>query len=55
MRELKKAAKSFNVPRSTVKDNVKKSERGNKNRVLGSLGRKPVLPHELENELSSFA
>jgi hypothetical protein len=48
---LKKAAISFNVPRSTLKDYVKKSEHDVEKRVLGNLDRKLVLPPKLENEL----
>jgi hypothetical protein len=51
---LNKADKSFNVPRSTLKDYVKKGEHDVEKRVLGNLGRKPVLPPELGRELAKF-
>jgi hypothetical protein len=47
---LKKAAIPFSFPRSTLKDYVKKGEHDVEKRVLGNLGRKPVLSPELENE-----
>jgi hypothetical protein len=51
---LKNAEISFNVPRSTLKDYAKKGEHDVEKRVLGNLGRKPVLPSELENEFVKF-
>lgn len=44
---LQKAAISFNIPRSTLKDYVMKGEHDVKKRVLENLGRKLVLPPEL--------
>jgi hypothetical protein len=52
--ELKKAAIPFSFPRSTLKDYVKKGEHDVEKRVLGNLGRKPVLPPELQNEFVKF-
>jgi hypothetical protein len=45
---LLKASKSFNVPRSTIKDYVKSTGR---NTVEALIGRKPVLPTEAEEEV----
>jgi hypothetical protein len=45
---LLRASKTFNVPRSTIKDYVKINGR---NTVEASVGRKPVLPTEVEEEL----
>jgi hypothetical protein len=52
---LKKAAKLFNIPRSTLKDCVKKDEHNVEEMMVGNLGRKPVLPPELENGLVNSA
>jgi hypothetical protein len=51
---LKKAAKSFNDPRSTLEDYVKKGEHDVEKKVVGNTGRKPVLLPELERELAKF-
>lgn len=56
MKEMgyKKAAKMFNVPRATLKDYVKKFEKSVEEVVSGKMGRKPVLPVELEEELVNY-
>ncbi|XP_071445696.1 uncharacterized protein [Hetaerina americana] len=48
---LLKASKAFNVPRSTIKDYVKKN---GKNSVEASIGRKPVLPADVEGQLVHY-
>ncbi|GBP59179.1 CENP-B homolog protein 2 [Eumeta japonica] len=50
----KKAVKLFNVPRSTLKDYVKKSDKPIEDIVSGKMGRKTVLPPELEEELVNY-
>lgn len=50
----KKAAKLFKVPRATLKDYVKNSEKSVETLVSGRMGRKPVLPTELEEELVKY-
>jgi hypothetical protein len=52
--DMGKAAKSFDVQRSALKDYVKKGEHDVEERALGKVGRKPVLPSELERELVKF-
>lgn len=51
---LLKASKTFNVPRSTIKDYVKKTEEELEKLLEVPLGRKPVLPSEIEDELVEY-
>jgi hypothetical protein len=51
---LEKAAKSFNIPRRTLKNYVKKSEHDVDEMKLGFLGRKPVLPPETKKSFANF-
>jgi hypothetical protein len=48
---LLRASKTLNVPRSTIKDHTKSNER---NTVEALIGRKPVLPTEVEEELVRY-
>lgn len=50
----KKAVQLFNVPRATLKDYVKNSEKSVEDVVYSKMGRKPVLPVELEEELANY-
>ncbi|CAH0721624.1 unnamed protein product, partial [Brenthis ino] len=50
----KKAVKLFNVPRATLKDYVKKSDKSVDDIVSGKMERKPILPVELEEELVNY-
>ncbi|CAG9562347.1 unnamed protein product [Danaus chrysippus] len=50
----KKAVKLFNVPRATLKDYVKKSDKPIEDIVSGKMGRKPVLSPALEEELVNY-
>ncbi|CAG9564861.1 unnamed protein product [Danaus chrysippus] len=50
----KKAVKLFNVPRTTLKDYVKKSDKPTEDIVSGKMGRKPVLSPALEEELVNY-
>ncbi|CAH2092167.1 unnamed protein product [Euphydryas editha] len=50
----KKAVKLFNVPRATLKDYVKKSDKPIEDIVSAKMGRKPILPVELEEELVGY-
>ena len=46
-----KAAKTFNVPRTTLQSLSKRSDISPSKAVLTKIGRKPVLGHELEKQL----
>jgi hypothetical protein len=48
---LLKASKTFNVPRSTIKDYVKSNGR---NTVEALIGRKPVLLTDVEEEMVRY-
>ena len=52
-----KAAKCFSVPQTTLEDFVRKcknSDLGVNDIVTQAIGRKPVLSHEIENELARY-
>lgn len=51
---LLKASKTFNVPRSTLKDYVKKPMEEIETRLCVPLGRKPILPPDLEQQLLEY-
>lgn len=50
----KKAVKEFQIPRSTLKRLVKDSEESLDSLVHKPLGRKPILPRELEEKLVEY-
>jgi ribosomal protein L13E len=52
--ELKRASRVFEVPRSTLKDKVNNKETDVETLINTRLGRKPVLPYSLEEELVSY-
>lgn len=49
-----KAAKTFNVPRGTLRDLSKKDEVSPSNVVSTKFGRKPILGEQLEKELVAY-
>ncbi|KAJ4452263.1 hypothetical protein ANN_03781 [Periplaneta americana] len=51
---LQRASNTFNVPKSTLKDKVNSKEEDVDKLVSTKLGRKPVLPFELEDSLVSY-
>ncbi|KAJ4429765.1 hypothetical protein ANN_21969, partial [Periplaneta americana] len=51
---LQRASNTFNVPKSTLKDTVNSKEEDVDKLVSTKLGRKPVLPFELEDSLVSY-
>ena len=51
---LKTASRVFEVPRSTLKDKVNSKETDIEKLINTRLGRKPVLPSNVEEELVSY-
>lgn len=51
---LKKAAKSFNIPRPMLKNYIEKSEHDVEEMMMEFLGRNPVLPPEMEKRACKF-
>jgi hypothetical protein len=51
---LKKTSKVFEIPRSTLKNYVNSKETDTGKLISTRLGRKPVLPYNLEEEIASF-
>lgn len=51
---LKTASRVFEVPRSTLKDKVNSKETDIEKLISTRLGRKPVLPSNVEEELVSY-
>jgi hypothetical protein len=51
---LLKASKMFNVPRETLKDYVKSRGKEVEHLVTMRMGRKPVLPAQIENKLVNY-
>jgi hypothetical protein len=51
---LLKASKMFNVPRATLKDCVNSRGKEVEHLVTMRMGRKPVLPAQIENKLVNY-